>query len=176
MSSPPSLTHLQDRFGTHITGANLDAIDPWIEITPTALVEVATYLRDEPELHFDYLNCISAVDYLETNPAKAAKAPWAPHLELVYHLSSVCHRHRQVLKVVLPRWQDDVVGRLPEVPSVATVWRIADWHEREIYDLMGVRFTDHPNLRRILCPEDWLGHPLRKDYEMPAEYHGIRVR
>ena len=84
--------------------------------------------------------------------------------------------HRLVVKVKLPRWNEDREGELPELPSVASVWSTADWHEREVYDLMGVRFTDHPNPRRILCPEDWVGHPLRKDYEMPLEYHGIRGR
>ena len=63
---------------------------------------------------------------------------------------------------------------MPEVPSVSRVWSIADWHEREAYDLVGIHFTNHPNLRRILCPEDWEGHPLRKDYEFPLEYHGVR--
>src|SRR5262249_30490131 len=67
-------------------------------------------------------------------------------------------------------------ARLPEVPTVSGVGRTADGHEREGYDLSGVYFTGHPNLRRILCPEDWVGHPLRKDYEMPLEYHGIRCR
>ena len=81
-----------------------------------------------------------------------------------------------VLKVMLPRWKNDQPGELPEVPTVSGVWRTADWHEREAYDLCGVQFTGHPNLRRILCPEDWVGHPLRKDYEMPLEYHGIRNR
>ncbi len=81
-----------------------------------------------------------------------------------------------MLKVILPRWKDDEEGRLPEVPSVADIWRTADWHEREVYDLSGVNFTNHPSLHRILCPEDWVGHPLRKDYEMPLEYHGIRGR
>ena len=60
--------------------------------------------------------------------------------------------------------------------GVTSLWGTADWHEREVYDLSGVYFTGHPNLRRILCPEDWVGHPLRKDYEMPLEYHGIRGR
>ena len=77
---------------------------------------------------------------------------------------------------MLPRWKDDEEGQLPELPSVTSVWNTADWHEREVYDLCGVRFQDHPNLRRILCPEDWVGYPLRKDYEMPLEYHGIRGR
>ena len=76
----------------------------------------------------------------------------------------------------LARWKDGREGELPEVDSVADIWGIADWHERETYDLMGIRFVNHPNLRRILCPEDWVGHPLRKDYEMPLEYHEIRGR
>ena len=77
---------------------------------------------------------------------------------------------------ILPRWKNDKPGELPELPSVSGLWSTADWHEREVYDLSGVYFTDHPNMRRILCPEDWVGHPLRKDYEMPLEYHGIRGR
>jgi len=137
---------------------------------------VAKFLRDEPSLAFDYCNSVTAVDYFEPDPKKAAKVSWQPHIEVVYHLFSMNHKHNLVLKVMLPRWQGDLPGDLPEVPSVAGVWRTADWHERECYDLMGVRFIDHPNLRRILCPEDWEGHPLRKDYEMPLEYHGIRGR
>ena len=98
------------------------------------------------------------------------------HQVVVYHLSSIAKKHSLVVKANLPRWKDDVEGQLPEVPTVSDVWRTADWHERELYDLSGVRFVGHPNLRRILCPEDWVGHPLRKDYEMPLEYHGIRGR
>ena len=71
---------------------------------------------------------------------------------------------------------DDVEGNLPQVPSVSRIWSTANWHEREVFDLSGVRFMGHPALRRILCPEDWEGHPLRKDYQMPAEYQGIRLR
>ncbi len=78
--------------------------------------------------------------------------------------------------MLLPRWKDDKPGQLPEVPSVNGIWRTADWHEREVYDLSGVFFTGHPDLTRILCSEDWVGHPLRKDYEFPLEYHGIRGR
>jgi NADH-quinone oxidoreductase subunit C len=176
MSGQTFLDRLKQRFGDKITGGNLDALDPWIEVAPNALVNVSTYLRDQPDLRFNYLNCITAVDYFEPDPKKAAKVSWQPHLEVVYHLWSVPNRVSLVLKLMLPRWKGDVPGELPEVPTVSDVWRTADWHEREVYDLSGVRFIDHPNLRRILCPEDWVGYPLRKDYEMPLEYHGIRGR
>jgi NADH-quinone oxidoreductase subunit C len=167
---------LKQRFDGLIVGANLDNIDPWIEISPEGLVEVCRYLRDEPSLAFDYLNCVSGVDYLHTDEKKAKKAEWEPHVEVVYHLFSMTHKHSLVLKVIVPRWKGDKSGVLPEVPSVEGVWKAAHWHEREVYDLSGICFTGHTNLRRILCPEDWVGYPLRKDYEMPQEYHGIRGR
>ncbi len=134
------------------------------------------YFRDEPDLRFNLLNCISGVDYCEPDPKKAAKAGFEPHMEVVYHLWSLPHKTSMVLKLVLPRWKNDTPGELPEVPTVSDIWRTADWHEREVYDLSGVWFTGRTDLRRILCPEDWVGHPLRKDYEMPLEYHGIRGR
>ncbi|MBA4018043.1 MAG: NADH-quinone oxidoreductase subunit C [Pirellula sp.] len=168
------LDRLKKKFGDQITGAKSTNLDPWIEVAPPALADVCLYLRDEKDLRFNYLNCISGVDYLELDPKKAAKVDWQPHTEVVYHLWSLTHKHSLVLKVILPRWKGDVAGELPEVPSVAGIWPTADWHEREVFDLSGVRFIGHPALRRILCPEDWVGHPLRKDYEMPLEYHGIR--
>jgi NADH-quinone oxidoreductase subunit C len=176
MSGQAFLDQLKSTFGDKITGAHLEAIDPWIEVAPDGLVPLCKYLRDEADLRFDMLNCISGVDYFEPDPKKAAKAEFQPHVEVVYHLSSLRHKTTLVIKVILPRWKDDKPGELPEVPSVSGVWSTANWHEREVFDLMGVRFTGHPDLRRILCPEDWVGHPLRKDYEMPLEYHGIRGR
>lgn len=167
---------LQSKFGDRITGANLEALDPWVEVSPKALADVCQYLKTDPRLRFDMLNCITAVDYFEPDPKKASKTGWEPHLEVVYHLSSISLKHSLVVKVSLPRWKNNVPGELPEVPSVSGVWRTADWHEREVFDLSGVLFTGHPDLRRILCPEDWVGYPLRKDYEMPLEYHGIRGR
>lgn len=175
MSGPSFVDQLKQKFGDQITGANLENLDPWIEVAPEGIVAVCTHLRDEPSLAFDYCNSVTAVDYLQTDEKKAAKTEWQPHLEVVYHLFSMKHKHSLVLKVMLPRWNGEP-GNLPELPSVAGVWSTADWHEREGYDLFGIHFTDHPNLRRILCPEDWVGHPLRKDYEMPLEYHGIRGR
>jgi NADH-quinone oxidoreductase subunit C len=176
MSGPNTLDKLKKKFGDKITGANSQAIDPWIEVKAESLVEVCTFLRDDPELKLEFLNCITVVDWLEIDPKKAAKATFEPHLELVYHMSSISKKHSLVLKIMLPRWKNDVPGELPEVPSVNRVWRTAEWHEREVFDLSGIFFTGHPSLRRILCPEDWEGYPLRKDYEMPLEYHGIRGR
>jgi NADH-quinone oxidoreductase subunit C len=176
MSGQVFVERLKARFGDKIVGSNLAAIDPWIEVAPEGLLEVSRYLRDEADLRFDMLNCISGVDYFEPDAKKAAKVDWKPHLEVVYHLSSIRNKTSIVVKVLLPRWKGDKPGELPEVPSVSGLWSTADWHEREVFDLVGVRFTGHPDLRRILCPEDWIGHPLRKDYEMPLEYHGIRGR
>ena len=176
MSGQAFVDQLKQKFGDMIVGANFDNVDPWIEVSVGGITEVCRYLGDEPSLAFDYLSNLTAVDYLHTDPKKAAKAEFEPHMELVYHLFSMQHKHSLVLKVMLPRWRDDVPGQLPEAPSVASIWSTADWHEREVFDLLGVFFTNHPNLRRILCPEDWVGYPLRKDYEMPVEYHGIRGR
>ncbi len=167
---------LEAQFGDRIKAKNLGAIDPFIVVDAADLFEICRFLRDDPRLRFEILSCISGVDYLELDPKKVAKAGFEPHLEVVYHLQSFTHRHRFVVKVMLPRWKDGKVGELPEVPSVTSLWAIADWHEREVYDLSGVYFTGHPDLRRILLAEDWVGHPLRKDYEFPLEYHGIRGR
>ena len=145
-------------------------------MSPASLDEVARYLRDDPALRMNFLHCVTGIDYFEPDAKKAAKLPWQPHLEVLYHLSSTIHRHRLLVKVILPRWKDGAVGQIPQVPTVSGVWSTANWHEREVYDLMGVEFLGHPDLRRILCPEDWVGHPLRKDYQMPLEYHGIRGR
>jgi NADH-quinone oxidoreductase subunit C len=176
MTSQEIITILKDKFAAKIKSEKLDAIDPFVVIEPADLVEVCRFLRDDPRLQFDMLNCISGVDYCEPDPAKAAKAGFEPHLEVVYHLTSFVKRHRFVLKLILPRWKDNKAGQLPEVPSITSIWRAADWHERETYDLAGVWFTGHPDLRRILLADDWEGHPLRKDYVFPLEYHGIRGR
>jgi NADH-quinone oxidoreductase subunit C len=168
-------TRLTDQFGSNVvTGINEEAHDPWIEVAPESVAEVAEFLKNDEQLKFDSLCDLTGVDYLEPDEKKAKKFPYEPHLEVVYHLRSMTHRHLMVLKTKLPRWKDDVPGQLPEVPSVSHVWGIADWHEREAFDLVGIHFTGHPNLTRILCTEDWVGHPLRKDYEFPLEYHGIR--
>ena len=157
------------KFGDSIRELKTGVKDPWIEVAPASIAVISTFLRDETGLHFQTLNDLTASDWLETDPKK--KTPCDPHLEVVYHLYSYSQKHWCKLKVKLPRWKNGVAG---EIPSVANVWAIGDWHEREAYDLVGIHFSNHPNLRRILCPEDWEGYPLRKDYEFPLEYHGVR--
>lgn len=122
-----------------------DGHRPTLVIAPGKWAEAARLLCEESSLEFNYLENLSGVDY-ETE------------MEVVYHLTSLTHGHDVCIKV---KTQRDA----PQVPSVTGVWRAADWHEREVYDLLGIRFTHHPHLRRILMPEDWVGHPLRKDYE-----------
>ena len=175
MTAAEIIAALEQKFPGHVKPMTA-ALDPSVTVEAGDLREVLRFLRDDPRLSFDLLNCISGVDWLEPDPKKAPKAGFDPHLEVVYHLSSFRHRHRFVLKVTLPRWKDDRPGHLPEVPSVTGLWRTADWHEREVYDLSGVWFAGHPDLTRILLADDWVGYPLRKDYEYPLEYHGIRGR
>jgi NADH-quinone oxidoreductase subunit C len=176
MTAADIIAALEAKFGPKIASKNAAALDPFVVVAAADIVEVCRFLRDDPALKFDILSCLSGVDYLEPDPKKVAKAGFEPHTEVVYHLQSFTHRHRFVVKLVLPRWKDGKAGDLPEVPSVSSIWPAADWHEREVYDLSGVWFAGHPDLRRILLSEDWVGHPLRKDYEFPLEYHGIRGR
>jgi len=177
MNAAEIIALLESQFGLAITAKNADALDPFVSVEPAKLAEVCNFLRTDGRLKFEMLNDISGVDYLEIDPKKLAKAGFEPHLEVVYHVSSFTFPGRRfMLKLVLPRWKDGVVGRLPEVPSMSGVWRTADWQEREVYDLLGVRFIGHPDLTRILLADDWVGYPLRKDYEFPLEYHGIRCR
>ena len=176
MTAAEIIAALELKYGSKIKAKNADALDPFVVIDPADFLACCRFLRDDPRLQFDILNCISGVDYLEPDAKKAPKAGFEPHLEVVYHLSSFQKKHRIVVKLSLPRWKDNKPGELPEVPSVVSLWATADWHEREVYDLSGIWFTGHPDLRRILTSEDWVGHPLRKDYEFPLEYHGIRGR
>ena len=111
------------------------------------LVRVAEYLASEPSLRFTFLSDLTTVD----------RFPMEPRFELNYHLLSIERSLRLRLRV-------RVAGAQPEVPSVTGVWPTANWHERESFDLFGIRFHGHPDLRRILMPEEWEGHPLRKDY------------
>ena len=147
---------LKSAFDSSILDAKLDALQPWIQIAPDKIDRICQYLFSEDDLAFDYLMCLSGVDYNNGT------------LGVVYHLSSIQHKHRIVLKTSCTK--ED-----PHVASVSAVWGTANWHEREAYDLLGIIFDGHPDLRRILLPYDWDGYPLRKDYKVQEFYNGMRV-
>ena len=127
-----------------ITG-KFDRNELTLEIAPEKIEAVCAHLKSEQT--FVRLSSVTAVDWY----------PQEPRFEVVYHLHSPGRNERLRLKCRLP-------GANPEIDSVTVVWRGADWYERETFDLFGVRFRNHPGLRRIMLPEDWEGHPLRKDY------------
>lgn len=147
---------LKEKFGDDIVSSDFAAIDPFIVINPKAAAAAGHFLSAEPDLAFDTLMCLSGVDYPPDR------------IEVVYHLFSMKWRHKIALKAPLPR--DN-----PSLPTVESIWRVANWHEREAYDLLGIKFEGHSDLRRILLPDDWEGHPLRKDYTAPKQYRGMPV-
>ena len=147
---------LHERFGERIVSYSATAVDPYIVSDVPVLHAVGTYLRYDSAMQFDSLMCLSGVDY---GPGKS--------LGVVYNLHSTTFRHKITLKVEVPR-HDGVV------PTVSDLWHTAEWHEREAYDLFGMRFEGHPDHRRILLPDDWEGHPLLKDYQVQEFYHGIK--
>ncbi len=146
-----------------IIGQQAEALQPSLTIVTEKIGEVCQFLAQEPTAYFDFLACLTALD----------NGPVRGTMEVIYHLYSIPYEHSLVLKVLFPRNLNP--EELPEVPTVSHVWRTADWHEREAYDLLGVRFVGHPDLRRILLPADWQGYPLRKDYREQETYHGITV-
>lgn len=155
---------LQTQFGEAqvqiIEGEKQDTI----RVDVAVLVPLCYHLRDTEVYYFDFLSNITAVDYHPEN-----------RFALVYNLASIPYQTQLTIRVEL-NMENRNVDNLPEVPSISQVWRTADWHEREAFDLMGIYFTDHADLRRILLPDDWEGFPLRKDYEDPEFYHGISVK
>ena len=120
-----------------------------IRVKREHLLEVSRFLKEEADYGFNFLSDLCGVDYMERKP----------RFEVVYHLYSMEHRHRLRMKVSLS--EDDLT-----IPSVCSVWRTANWHERECYDLLGIHFGDHPDLRRILTPDGFKDHPLRKDFPL----------
>lgn len=154
-----------ESFGEEVIQGVEDAtLQRALYIRAASLVDICTFLRDSPKTYFDFLSCISAVD----------DGVDAGTFTIVYHLASFPFKNQLVLKVVVHHGRS--LAHLPSVPSVAAVWRTADWHEREAFDLVGIYFENHPDLRRILLPDDWEGYPLRKDYEEAELYHGISIK
>ncbi|MFL5318534.1 MAG: NADH-quinone oxidoreductase subunit C [Myxococcaceae bacterium] len=136
-------------------GPLVPAKDPFIVVRADRIRELCSFAKASPELAFDFLEDLTATDH-----------PKEQLIRLVYHLYSYKHRHSCVLKVDLPR-------RDPRVATVEPIWKAANWLEREVFDLFGVTFEGHTDLRRVLLPEDWQGHPLRKDYMEHGGWHSI---
>lgn len=156
MKSPETIfEYLQNQFGELLEFNEAEVGQSWINITADSIKEVAKFLRDDEELRFNTLMCLSGVHYHKDE-----------ELGVTYHLHSTIHHHTLVLKVNVPE-------KAPRVPSVESIWKTANWHEREAWDLVGIRFEGHPNLKRILTPQDWEGHPLRKDYEQQEMYDNV---
>lgn len=123
------------------------------------LLLLCNELHQNPVAYFDMLTCVSGVD----NGVEAGT------MEVIYHLYSIPFNHSLALKVIVPRSN-------PEAESIVSVWKSANWLEREVFDMFGIVFKNHPDLRRILLPADWEGHPLRKDYEHEEYYHGVKIK
>ncbi len=146
--------------------------EPIISIPPKRVYDISLFLRDEEGLLFDSLMCLSGVDDANGEKIKQeddSEIIKGGTLSVYYHLYSVSLKHKVTIKTSADREN-------PEVDSVEPVWKTADWHEREAYDMFGIIFLNHPNLQRILMPYDWdAGYPLRKDYKNPEFYKGMKV-
>ena len=146
------LARLSERLGAGILETHAHRGDHTAVVSRDAIVDALAFCRDDAALGFDVLMDLTAVDYL-TYPGRED----GPRFDVVYHLYSVTHNHRLRLRV--PVEQDDA-----SVPTASTLWPIANWLEREVWDMFGIRFAGHPDLRRLLLYEEFVGHPLRKDY------------
>ena len=155
---------LIDKFGPGVvTGEETGGLQAALLIEPNEIASVCRELRDNSKTYFDFLSSITGIDYgIE-----------AGRFGVVYHLASIPYKTQLTLKISRENNRD--LNNLPEFPSITSLYRSADWHEREAYDLLGIFFEGHPDLRRILLPDDWEGFPLRKDYRSAELYKGIRI-
>jgi NADH-quinone oxidoreductase subunit C len=148
---------LKGTFGDAILEAKVDGVlDPWIRVAPDRVRDISLFLRDDGRMLFDSLMLLTGMDYTKGR------------LGVVYHLYSMKWNHRIVLKT-------EVTVDQPHVQSTEAIWKTANWQEREAFDMIGLVFDGHPDLRRILMPDDWDGFPLRKDFQVPEFYNGMKV-
>ena len=152
------------KFGDNVVvGEQSTGLQPALIINPDQIADVCLELRDNEQTYFDFLSCLTGVDYgVEENK-----------FAVVYHLASIPFKLQLTLKVI--KEHDRNSSTLPSFKSVSDIWKTAEWHEREAYDLTGIYFEGNPDLRRILLPDDWEGYPLRKDYVAAEEYKGIKI-
>ena len=152
MDGATILDRLRTRFGAAVVETHAQCGDHTAVVERGVIVDALRFCRDEPDLGFDMLSDLTAVDFLKF-PGRED----GPRFEVVYHLYSLTHNHRVRLKVRVD--EDEAV-----VPTAVDVWPIANWLEREVWDMFGIRFAGHPDPRRLLMYEEFVGHPLRKDY------------
>lgn len=151
---PRVVAKLRERFPGALQEVRQVRDDLTIVLSPAAIREACRFLRDDPELRYEFLSDLTSVDRLRLPEA-------TPRFEVVYHLTSLRNISRLRLKVRVPDGE--------AVDSVTGVWEGANWLEREVYDLMGISFRDHPDLRRLVLPDDFEGHALRKDFPVTTE-------
>lgn len=150
---------IEEKFPAAVLSEDFNATPEVLEVANDSILEVAQFLHEDRKTYFDSLSCLTGLD----------NGPDTNTMEVIYHLYSIPYDLHLALKVTLNREK-------PEIKSVVPIWRTAEWHEREAYDLLGIVFLNHPDLRRILLPADWEGHPLRKDYVEQELYHDIKVK
>ena len=155
MTEEEVCARLKTEFGDAVTGLSETKGDKFVVVKGERIVDVCRFLKDTTGLAFDYCQDITALDW----PARKV-------IEVVFHLYSMAHKHGIVLKVETLREDSSIA-------TVEGVWKAANWLESEVYDLFGVKFVGHSDLRRILLPDDWVGNPLRKDYQEAGGFHGI---
>ncbi len=147
---------LKTRFGDAVVELQETGFNPaFVVVSPSAILAVSRFLCDDPSMKFDSLMCLSGVDYKD-------------NMAVAYHLHSMSLKHIVGIKTFIPK-------DAPRLDSVDSVWPAANFMEREAFDLFGIVFSGSIDLRRILLPEDWPGHPMRKDYVYPESYHGVKV-
>jgi NADH-quinone oxidoreductase subunit C len=155
---------LTEKFGADIIiGEETSGLQPALLIDAERIAEVCLELRNNSKTYFDFLSCLTGFDYGVEDG----------RFGVVYHLASIPYNSQLTLKI--SKTNDRNKGNLPSFPSITSVYRAADWHEREAYDMLGIYFEGHPDLRRLLIPDDWEGFPLRKDYTNAEYYKGIKI-
>ena len=155
---------LIEQFAERIILEEIAGLMPILKVPFAEINSICKFLKSDARCYFDSLSCLTGID----------NGPEKNTMELVYNLYSIPYDIKLALKVEVKR---NAIGEpIPQVQTVSDVWHSANWLEREIFDLVGIQFTNHPDMRRILMPNDWEGHPLRKDYQQQEIYHGITVK
>ena len=174
---------LAEKLGTGALGFNDEGVEAFADVTTESIADACLFLRDDERLAFNQLMCLSGIDwdgydengkgksvgilgYTDEGQPETSDRVGEGDFGVAYHLYSHSLKHKFTLRVRTPR-------NVASVPTVATIWSTAAWHEREAWDLLGIKFAGHKNLRRILLEEHWEGHPLRKDYQMPHTWSEV---